>query len=107
MPALWVFRRLSKADSRRHGDGRVVVRGAAAPVDPDYELYRAARAGVGSDGTHRAYALYHDTPVFEPLVHLFEFCFRQTTATSKVVRFRVTRWIPRIAWLGLSSTSRT
>jgi hypothetical protein len=39
-----------------------------------YELYRAARAGVGADGTHRAYALYHDVPTFDPLVHLFEFC---------------------------------
>ena len=39
-----------------------------------YELYRSARAGVGSDGAHRAYALYHDAPLFEPLVHLWEFC---------------------------------
>jgi hypothetical protein len=39
-----------------------------------YELYRAARVGIGSDGTHRAYALYHDVPDFEPLVHMFEYC---------------------------------
>ena len=35
-------------------------------------LYRAARVGVGSDGTRRAYALYHDVPDFDPMVHLFE-----------------------------------
>jgi hypothetical protein len=39
-----------------------------------YELYRSARTGLGSDGTGRAYALFHDVPEFEPLVHMFEFC---------------------------------
>jgi hypothetical protein len=39
-----------------------------------YELYRSARIGDGRDGTFRAFALYHDNPDFEPLVHLFEFC---------------------------------
>ena len=39
-----------------------------------YELYRAARVGQGADGTSRAFALYHDFPLFDPLVRLFEFC---------------------------------
>jgi hypothetical protein len=39
-----------------------------------YELYRSARAGAASDGSSRAFALYHDEPRFDALVHLFEFC---------------------------------
>ena len=50
-----------------------------------YELYRAARVGVGSDGTRRAYALYHDVPDFNPMVHLFEFCL---AALGTVLRTR-------------------
>jgi hypothetical protein len=39
-----------------------------------YELYRSARVGIGSDETGRAFALYHDEPLFEPTVYLIEFC---------------------------------
>jgi hypothetical protein len=40
----------------------------------NYELFRSARVGVGSDGTIRAYGLYHDEPRFEPNLFMFEFC---------------------------------
>ena len=51
-----------------------MVRGSAARHGRRVRIYREARVGLGSDGTHRAYALYHDVPDFEPLVHTFEYC---------------------------------
>lgn len=39
-----------------------------------YELYRTAQAASGDDGTFRAYGLYHDVALFDPLVTLFEYC---------------------------------
>ena len=39
-----------------------------------YELYRSARVGNGSDGSARAFGLYHDEPRFDPTATLIEFC---------------------------------
>jgi hypothetical protein len=49
-----------------------------------YELYRSARAGIGADGTSRAYGLYHDEPRFDPKVYLFEYCTHITQGCTQV-----------------------
>jgi hypothetical protein len=49
-----------------------------------YELYRSARAGIGADGTTRAYGLYHDEPQFDPNVYLFEYCTHLSQGCTQV-----------------------
>jgi hypothetical protein len=49
-----------------------------------YELYRSARSGAYGGAGHRVYALYHDEPLFEPTVFLFEYCTQSLQGCNTV-----------------------
>jgi hypothetical protein len=49
-----------------------------------YELVRSARSGQPNAGGQRAYGLYHDQPIFDPTVFLFEYCVQSPQGCSAV-----------------------